>query len=546
MAGLRRSWIRRRPARPVPRLPQYSGAPGWRAVNRTAAVLLIAAFCFVYGFAYSLFAPALLPLFTLPLALLGLLVVWALPDNHHPPVRPLEWLFFAFFASLALWPDYLAVSLPGLPWITMLRLTGFPMAFTLLLCASTSKDFRRELGRAIAAAPVFVFLVGGFVLIQLASIALSADKGFSIQKFIIAQTNWTAVFFIALYLFRKPGRLQNWAVTLWAMAIVVSLLAVWEFRLGHVPWAGHIPSFLKIEDPSVAKTLAGQMRAYTNRYRAQATFGTSLGLAEYLAFAMPFILELIFGRQPQWLRVAAAASLPLLLLAVVLTNARLGLIGCLMSFFLYGLVFALRRWRYNKSSLLGPAVALGYPALCCAAMGATLLIPRLHVMILGGGAQKASTTARFEQYSLGIPKILHNPFGYGIGMAAQTLDYHPFGQLTIDTYYISIALEYGVLGFIWYYGMVALAIFTASEKALRLSPDGGKDEQFLAPLAIALINFLVIKSVFSQQDNHPIVYMMMGAVVALSSRLAPVGKRAPAAKASPAPAIAAESPAGLR
>ena len=41
----------------------------------------------------------------------------------------------------------------------------------------------------------------------------------------------------------------------------------------------------------------------------------------------------------------------------------------------------------------------------------------------------------------------------------------------------------------------------------------------LAPLLIALTNFLVIKSIFSQQENHPLAFVMMGAVVVLAWRI---------------------------
>src|SRR6185312_11421452 len=175
---LKLPWPKRvRPPRPQPRLARYSGAPGWRVVNRTAAVLLIVLFCFVYGFAYSLFAPALLPLFGVPLVVLVLFVVWALPDAKNPPVRSLEWLFFAFFVSLPLWPDYLAISLPGLPWITLLRLTGFPMVFMLLVCVSSSARFRKDLGQSIAGAAPLAPLLFAFDALQLQSFGISPDKG---------------------------------------------------------------------------------------------------------------------------------------------------------------------------------------------------------------------------------------------------------------------------------------------------------------------------------------------------------------------------------
>ena len=86
------------------------------------------AFCFFYGAAYSIFAPYYVIAFFIPPAVLTLLVIWVLPDLE-PPVRTMEWLFFAFFVALVTWPDYLAVALPGLPWITIARLTCYPLDF---------------------------------------------------------------------------------------------------------------------------------------------------------------------------------------------------------------------------------------------------------------------------------------------------------------------------------------------------------------------------------------------------------------------------------
>ena len=494
---------------------------------------MIVAFCFILGFAYSLLAPALLPVFAAPIAVLALLVIWVLPDSTKPPVRMLEWLFFAFFVVLVLWPDYLAIALPGLPWITLQRLTVFPMVFLLLLCVSTSAQFRRDMARSISEARPLAKLLIAFAVIQFLSIFLSQDKATSIQKFIVAQTNWTAVFFVAAYLFRKPGRLDRWVQLLWGGAIVVSLLAIWEFRIKRLPWAGHIPSFLKIEDPTVAGVVAGHMRAYTNIYRVQATFSTPLGLGEYLALAMPFVLELTTRRHVWQLRIAAIVSIPVLLYAVILTDARLGVIGCLLSFLVYGMFASGRLWKERRSSILGPAITLAYPAIFCVALAATFLVGNIRKKVWGGGAQQGSNGARIEQYHLGIGKIIANPFGYGIGRGAETLGFNPFGFLTIDTYYISVALEYGVLGFILYYGMIAVGITHAARRAFQLKSSAKSDLPLFVPLAISLINFLVIKSVFSQQDNHPIVYMMLGAIMALCSRPEPLSDSSETIIASP-------------
>ena len=54
-----------------------------------------------------------------PPAVVAFLVIWALPDLNWAPTRSLEWLFLPVLIALIGWPDYLAIELPGLPWITL-------------------------------------------------------------------------------------------------------------------------------------------------------------------------------------------------------------------------------------------------------------------------------------------------------------------------------------------------------------------------------------------------------------------------------------------
>ncbi|MGJ3628319.1 hypothetical protein AB5I41_17615 [Sphingomonas sp. MMS24-JH45] len=55
--------------------------------------------------------------------------------------------------------------------------------------------------------------------------------------------------------------------------------------------------------------------------------------------------------------------------------------------------------------------------------------------------------------------------------------------------------------------------------AIELWKSRGDDAWLLAPYVVALCNFLVIKSVPELQEaNHPLAFMMLGAVAALVHR----------------------------
>jgi hypothetical protein len=472
-------------------------------------------FCLIYGFFFSAFVPAYFAFFMFPLIALGFLVIWALPDVNWAPTRTLAWFFYATVISLIVWPNYLALALPGLPWITLIRLTSFPFNLTLLICISMSADFRADLMRALRSIPAIPILLGIFVIIQLLSIGLSKDVSSSIQKFVVALTTSTASYFAGAYIFLRPSQFKRWAMIIWAMAVFVSLIAILESRIGHVLWLGHIPSILKINDDAVQAILAGRMRA--NIYRAQATFSTPLGLAEYLALALPFVMHFATKRFSRNIRITALVSLPIILYGCFLTNAKLGMVGSLAGILLYVLGVSFQNWRRNKHSLVAVSFLMSYPFFIALVGAAMLLSHRFSVLILGNdGSHAASTEARVEQYTIGLHKFLQWPFGYGIGMGAATLGFgEDRGGLTIDTYYLSILLEYGIAGFIVYYGMFAIAIYEAGRRSL-FAPLDTEERSFILPITISLIAFIIIKSVFSQQDNHPVVFMMLGALMALA------------------------------
>jgi hypothetical protein len=120
-----------------------------------------------------------------------------------------------------------------------------------------------------------------------------------------------------------------------------------------------------------------------------------------------------------------------------------------LSFLLYLAAWGILRWRQSRESLFGPAITLAYPLIFAAFIAATFTVGRLRRMVWGGGEHQFSTDARRVQYERGFEILAGNPFGHGIGMGAETLGFTNLaGVLTIDTYYLAIALEYGVIGFL--------------------------------------------------------------------------------------------------
>lgn len=506
--------------RPVPLSPYCRRDPekGLRAI--LPALLLAGA---LYGFYFGQLAPFVVMPFLVPLVILGGLVIWTLPQARRGPERITARLLIAFLVVVPLWPNYLALALPGMPWITMSRIIGGPMILLLLICLSVSREFRARMRASAASIHPVAPMLGMFVALQLLSLPLAVLHGGSIgesaEALVVAQMNWTAIFFLSAWAFLHPGRATALATALIFAALALCLVGLLEWRLGAVPWAGHIPSFLKVQDPLVEKVLGGSARAATGAHRVQASYTTSLGFAEFLALTTPFVLHWAVHAQRLLHRLAALCLLPLIFWTILLTDSRLGVVGFFLSLLFYLFIHGVMKWRSERRGLLGPAIVLAYPLLFAGFLLSTVFIGRLGRMIWGGGAQSYSTQARIEQYDKGLTLFLQNPFGYGIGRGGATLGFtNQAGVGTIDTYYLLILLEYGAIGFLLFYGLFLAALWKSAHILLKSPPPGGSEEGLLIPLVISLGNWIVIKSIFAQPDNHPLAFAMLGMTAALTLR----------------------------
>ncbi len=487
---------------------------GFWGRHRILTALILAILGATYGFLFSVTTTYFLVEMLMPVALVALLVLVLLPDNGVAHERTVLGLLFALMSALAVWPDYLALALPGLPWITALRLIAVPLCLVYAISLSQSPAYRKQLADTLNTVPgVWKFLAAFFVL-TLISLAFTDKFALSVNKLLVGLYAWAAMFLIGAQIGRKRGGALALAQLLWVATLMTCMIAMLELRMGHVPWAGHIPSFLKIEDETIAAILSGKQRAALGEQRLQGKFTTPLGLAEFLALTAPFLMHFLFRGRNRLEQVAAAATLVLVLFVIVKTDARLGVVGLIIAVLGYGFYLGVRRWRSNSSSIFAPVFVMSYPVMTIVLFIASFFVGRLRNAVWGSGAYQASTEAREQQFSQGMDLILKQPWGHGIGRAAETLGFtNPDGVLTIDTYYLSIALEMGVLGFIAYYGAFVIAIWHGTKAIPESEQD--PDAAWILPTVLALVNFVVIKSILSQQESHPLAFTLLGLAVAL-------------------------------
>jgi len=330
------------------------------------------------------------------------------------------------------------------------------------------------------------------------------------------------MFFVASHVFKARNRATWFCYLVWFCTIVICIIAFFEVRKQALPWAGHVPSFLKIQDESVQRMLAPKVRGSTGIFRAQSKFASPLSMAEFLALSVPFVMHLAAYHRLFVVRVAAFCTIPPVIWAIVETDARLGMVGLFLAMLLFILAWAIMRARERKDSLIAPVVLLGYPAGFALFLAASLTIQRLRNMVWGSSAYDDSDQARIDQMNLGIPMIVKRPWGYGIGRSGERLGFtNAEGMITIDNYLLSITLELGIVGLVTFAGMFALGALTGGKEVAK---QYDFETSLIVPASITLANFLLIKSVLSQMENHPLFFVVLGLTVALIYRIRENGR----------------------
>lgn len=494
--------------------PYRTGRAGRRL--RPVSLLALLAYAAITGVLLALLPPQLMFTLAVP-PIIGLgLILWLLPDGGRVPQRLLATLLVSWIAANCLWPNYISLDLPGLPWINPPRIIVIALLAISLIAYSTSSTMRAEAAASLRAIPFLNATFWVFWATTLLTIPLSQSVPFSLSKWINNQVFWTFMFVLSVWLSVRPGVISRIGRVLVWSAILVSCEAIYEYSIQQVPWINSIPSWLTVDEALLGRVYASAMRAGTDIYRARGTFNVSLSFAEYLAIIYPFIIHLTITAQG-WIRKALlSAGLLAVLSAMYLSGARSGMIGFFMAVFLYGGFAAFRHWRNQRQSLIGVSTLAMMPVAGVIFVALAITWPRLHAMTIGGGQHAASSDARAAQWAMGWPKILANPIGHGAGTGGDVLGYFNLGGGgTIDTYYVSLLLEYGFIGFIAFMLMFGAQLVWGLKMYLEAQPG---DESFVGPTTIALLNFLVIKSVLSSEFNMPLAFVFLGFIFAVAVR----------------------------
>ena len=129
-------------------------------------------------------------------------------------------------------------------------------------------------------------------------------------------------------------------------------------------------------------------------------------------------------------------------------------------------------------------------------------------MVLGGGDAAASNHGRYEQWLAGIPLIESNPItGHGFVNGGYVINN------SIDSYVLSLLLETGIPGLVFFGGLVLLPIWYGLRNSLSDISESGA---VAGALACSFIAFATNRLVLSQRENHMLIFSLLAIVVVMN------------------------------
>jgi len=455
-------------------------------------------------------------------AVAGLVLLWVMPDL--PLVSPgiiRKAFFFMLIADLII-PFYYTVQFSGLPWISARRLATFTLIAPFLVAVAASSEVRWHIAERVRASLLLFICAAGFLAVATLSVLTSISPTQSTSALVDAVLSWYVPFFAMIYIAKDKTDVVFLLKIICLCAIFNTGAGVVEFFLKHRFFVDIFPKGMfatMIENnPTLANLLPNPQDFRNGLFRASSTFVTPLSFGEFQIIVIPIGLFFLLHRETLFERLLGGAVAFGGIVGIFCSGSRGGFVGVIASVAVFVTFYSIRKAVSSKGSLV-PAIAglIGIIGFGCV-IGVIILSHQMHDMVLGGAAQASSTNARYIQWAAGTPFIKSNPItGHGFGLGGLILG---LGQ--IDSYVLSLVVETGIPGLVFFVGLLVLPVWYGLRNYLSDMSESGA---LAGALACSFIGFIMNRLVLSQKENHMLIFSLLAIVIVLNNEL--VRKRAP-------------------
>jgi O-antigen ligase len=270
---------------------------------------------------------------------------------------------------------------------------------------------------------------------------------------------------------------------------------------------------MHLSDEYLAQALMDKMRG--GNYRLQATFAHPLLLVQYIAFALPLTAYVAIESRSSFYRTISWIAVPYLIATSLFTGSRSALVAIVVVLMMLALLYIYRTIHKRQLLLLATVVSFGL-VISTLALFAVVTLTHFDMSYFTGRSltEIQSSGARLKMLQNGIPLVLNHPaLGYGIGTAATVLGFTgEQNALTIDNFFLSLALESGFVGLLIYFVFAGVAILKGSRAGVNTE----SEIALLANMAaISIVGMLAVQTILSLSYILPLFFLS----AALASRV---------------------------
>ncbi|HBS31505.1 MAG TPA: hypothetical protein DEA40_07150 [Parvularcula sp.] len=444
-----------------------------------------------------------------PLAFLFLLppaaVLWAKAPEARAVPRDLAFtLILIASVLLAVWPVYIFVKLGPAPILTPPRLVLYAVSAMWLYDMAVSRWRRAQFSFAVRRSRWVSWSAFGLFGLGFLSLPLAEGRALAIPEFFRQTMIWLLPFCAVLTYCRRARDFERLVKAFVIGGVIVAAIAVAEMATQRL--MAIVLSPLIQGDAAWLQNVQLQ-KIRDGFFRAQASHTHPLSLGEHMAFVAPFALALAARAGEPRVKWLWGAALFVIILGAVATNSRGAALGMVIALGFMAAVFTVRFFAAARAARFRPLLGLATALLL---LSSPIIAAGTYSLISGAGGASASNSsqARLDQIEQAWPKLMKRPvLGYGAGRASRVLGF--WGQtLTIDNYYLSLALDFGFPGPLAFLAMLAAFGAAGLKRAVAAPPS--MTAIYLA-CAAAAAAILISRTITSQTGNLAMIFVLIAA-----------------------------------
>lgn len=451
-------------------------------------------------------------------ALVGVVLLWAMPELHFVPEKMLRRMFFAMVIVQLCVPNYYALDVGFLPWISVRRFFALAVIVLFALMISGSQSARGKISETMRQNRLLSACAFGFLITIFLSIFTSINISQTMASSFESLLNWYIPLFACILIVRSEEDVTILAKIIVVSAAIVTIAGFVEFLLQRRYFFDIFPrsilSDMMARNPALAAMFTVSMFR-NGLYRAASIFSVSLSFGEFLAMVAPVAGYFVLHSRNLKYRVLGGVTILLILAGIVASGARGAYLCFLIAMPLMMLLWTVRYSRFNPSSIAGALVLSIFLAGFGGAMSLVMISGKLSNMVFGGGDTASSTEARFIQWNAAKPHIIKNPVtGHGVGSSGDLIGFAAeTGVPSVDSYVITLLVEQGVPSLLLFFGMIGFG-FLIAVRIYLTDPD--PSAEIAGALACSLAAFGIYRLVLSQKENHTLLFLLIGLILAVA------------------------------